>query len=74
MQEQQVEVAAALMGMSEDEVRPQVVRAPQPVWPRMIERQGSTPPARVVVVQRKARVGLGGSAPSSLRRPLRGGL
>ena len=63
--EQQVEIAAELMGMTEDEVRPLVEAAakPQPVSARLaserlVMRGPSARPTRVVVVERRSRIGL----------------
>ena len=71
--EQQIEVTAALMGLSEDEVRPQVVEAPRPTWPKPAQRQAAPPP-KVVVIQRKSRAGVSGLTAQQNRRPMRSGL
>lgn len=79
--EQQVEVAAGLIGLPADEVRPHVLNAPplpaESFRPR--ERavdSGTTRRAAptVVVIQRRSRIGVGGPRqPEGSYRPLRRG-
>jgi hypothetical protein len=52
--EQQVAIAAGLMGMSEDEIRPYVMGAPKPEWEPYSSRQSGSV-HRTVVVQRRSR-------------------
>lgn len=78
--EQQVEVAAGLIGLPAEEVRPHVLNAPPlPAEPfRLRERAADAAPRRaaptVVVLQRRSRIGVGGSRqPEGTYRPLRRG-
>ena len=78
--EQQVEVAAGLIGLPEEEVRPHVLNAP-PLPPQAFRIRDHAPggsprraPPTVVVVQRRSRVGLAGVRPSETSyRPVRRG-
>jgi len=77
--EQQVEVAAGLIGLPEDEVRPHVLNAPRPSREPMRPRDQVGNAARrgaptVVVVQRRSRATPRSSrSPEEAYRPLRRG-